>query len=181
MHFDLISYILWVTVECSGKLWNAGDTGVLWLIQELEQMFLGQYHHKIDEKGRISIPAKFRDELGIGAYLIQGFDQNLRLLHTSEFEALKEKLDHMNMADPTIRQLRRLIFASASHVEFDRTGRVLVPQFMRDVAGIESEAVIVGVGTDIEIWAPDSWQNQENLLKDPDANAQRFAELDLSL
>ena len=181
LHFDLIPYILWVTVERSGKLWERRSHRRSVVNVGIEQMFLGQYRHKLDEKGRISIPAKFRELLGNGAYLIQGFDRNLRLLKEPEFEALKEKIDHMNMADPAIRQLRRLLFANASHVELDRIGRVLVPQFLREVTGIENEVVIVGVGTDVEIWTPDSWTEQEALLNDPDANAQRFAELDLSL
>jgi len=144
-------------------------------------MFLGQYHHNLDEKGRLTIPARFREALGSGAYLVQGFDRNLRLLSEAEFNALSEKVNHMNKADPAIRQLRRLIFANASRVEFDRTGRVLIPQFLRNVAGIENEAIIVGVGNDIEIWSPEAWVEQENLLQDAETNAQRFAELDLSI
>jgi len=144
-------------------------------------MFLGQYRHNLDARGRLTIPARFRDSLGDGAYLIQGFDRNLRLLNETDFEALREKIYKMNMADPAIRQLRRLLFAKASHVEFDRIGRVLVPQFLRDVAGIGDEAVIVGVGNDIEIWSPEAWAQEESILNDSDANVQRFAALDLSL
>jgi len=144
-------------------------------------MFLGQYRHNLDEKGRLTIPARFRDALVDGAYLIQGFDGNLRLLSEQSFQALSEKINHMNMADPAIRQLRRLIFANASQVEFDRLGRVLVPQFLRQVSGLESEAVLVGVGEDIEIWSLAAWAEQETLLQDADATAERFAELDLSL
>jgi MraZ protein len=144
-------------------------------------MFLGQYHHNLDEKGRLTIPAKFREALVEGAYLTQGFDRNLRLLTESDFNLLAEKINHLSMTDPSIRQLRRLIFANASNVQLDRLGRTLIPQFLREFAGLETEAVIVGVGEAIEIWSPDAWATQEDELQDADANVARFAELDLSL
>jgi MraZ protein len=144
-------------------------------------MFLGQYHHNLDEKGRLTIPARFREALAEGAYLTQGFDRNLRLLTQADFEAMAEKINRLSMTNPDIRQLRRLIFATASEVQLDRIGRTLIPQFLRDFAGLEGEAVIVGVGEAIEIWSPETWAEQEVLIQDAESNAQRFAELDLSL
>ena len=91
------------------------------------------------------------------------------------------QINRLSMTDPAIRQLRRLIFATASEVQLDRIGRTLIPQFLREFAGLESEAIIVGVGQAIEIWSPKAWEDQENLLQDADSNTQRFAELDLSL
>ena len=155
--------------------------GVLSLTPKVEQMFLGQYHHNLDEKGRLTIPAKFRDALAQGAYLTQGFDRNLRLITEADFEAMATQISRLSMTDPAIRQLRRLIFATASEVQLDRLGRTLVPQFLREFAGLEGEAIIVGVGEAIEIWSPTAWAEQETLLQNAEANAQRFAELDLSL
>lgn len=146
---------------------------------ELEQMFLGQYRHSLDDKGRLTIPAKFREELSNGAYLTQGFDKNLRLLTEQAFDSVYDKLNQMNTTDPAARELRRLVFASASQVELDSVGRVLIPQFLRDVAHLANEVVIVGVGEAIEIWAPDAWDSQITLLSDLDANSQRFVDLDL--
>ena len=142
-------------------------------------MFLGQYRHTVDEKGRLTIPARFREELAAGAYLTQGFDRNLRLLTQEAFEAVFQKLSAMNTTDPAARELRRLLFANATKVEFDRVGRILIPQFLRQVAGLDGEAVIVGVGESIEIWSPAAWEEQVARLSDVDANARRFAALDL--
>jgi MraZ protein len=103
------------------------------------------------------------------------------LLTESDFNLLAEKINHLSMTDPSIRQLRRLIFANASDVQLDRLGRTLIPQFLREFAGLETEAVIVGVGEAIEIWSPEAWATQEDDLQDADANVARFAELDLSL
>ena len=144
-------------------------------------MFLGQYHHNLDEKGRLTIPARFRDALAEGAFLTLGFDRNLRLLTQADFELMAEKINHLSMTNPDIRQLRRLIFANASEVQLDRLGRTLIPQFLRDFAGLDGEAVIVGVGEAIEIWSPAAWSEQEDTIQDADANAQRYAELDLSI
>ncbi|MBN1667784.1 MAG: division/cell wall cluster transcriptional repressor MraZ [Anaerolineales bacterium] len=144
-------------------------------------MFLGQYQHSLDEKGRLTIPAKFREELAEGAYLTQGFDRNLRLVTEAAFEALSGKLNHLSTTDPFIRQLRRLLFSNATRVEADRIGRVLIPQFLRDFAKLDGEAVIVGVGEAVEIWSLAGWQEQLDQLQDAETNAQRFAEFDLSL
>ena len=111
-------------------------SGVLPLTPKVEHMFLGQYRHNLDEKGRLTIPAKFRDVLAEGAYLTQGFDRNLRLLTESDFNRMAEKINHLSMTDPAIRQLRRLIFANANQVQLDRLGRTLIPQFLREFAGL---------------------------------------------
>ena len=147
----------------------------------VEQMFLGQYQHSLDDKGRLTIPAKFRDLLADGAFVTQGFDRNLRLVTEPAFKALADKLNHLSTTDQSIRQLRRLLFANASQIELDRIGRVLLPQFLRDFANLDGEAIIVGVGEAIEIWSPENWQLQIDELQDAEANARRFDELDLSL
>jgi MraZ protein len=144
-------------------------------------MFLGQYRHALDAKGRLTIPARFRDMLADGAFITQGFDRNLRLVTEPTFEVTYDKVNKLSMTDPRARQLRRLIFASASRVELDRVGRVLIPQFLREIAGLTSDAIIVGVGETVEIWSPEAWEAQIALLSDVEANAQQYAELDLSI
>lgn len=143
-------------------------------------MFLGQFRHSIDAKGRMTIPARFRELLQDGAFLTQGFDRNLMVLTTSSFDVIYQRVNQLSMTDQTARQLKRLIFSSAVPVEVDNAGRMLIPQFLRDVSALESEATIVGVGNYFEIWASESWQEQIDLIGDTGANAQRFSALDLS-
>lgn len=144
-------------------------------------MFLGRYEHTIDEKGRLIIPVRYRDLLENGAYLTQGFDRNLMVLDAPSFEKIYEHVNQMSMTDPVVRQLRRFIFSSAERVDIDRAGRMLLPQFLREVAMLESTAIIVGVGDYFEIWSPQHWTQQNDILQDADANMQRFAALDLPI
>jgi MraZ protein len=142
-------------------------------------MFLGQFHHSLDVKGRVTIPVSFREILADGAYVTQGFDQNLRLLTEPSFIDMAEKVNALSETNPKIRKLRRLVFSNARKVEIDRLGRVLIPNFLREFAKLEKDAVIVGVGEAIEIWSPPAWQEQVDDLSDPEVNAQQFAEHDL--
>ncbi len=142
-------------------------------------MFLGQYSHAIDEKGRMIVPAKFREMLDGTIYLTQGFDQNLRVLPEEIFTSIYERVTEMSSTNPTARQLRRLIFSTAQQADIDSSGRILIPRYLREVAQLNDEAVIVGVGEALEIWAPEAWNSQNELLKDAEANTERFAALDI--
>lgn len=142
-------------------------------------MFLGQYRHSIDSKGRMIVPARFREGLQGIAYLTQGFDHNLRLLPEETFLAIYESITTMSSTDPTARQLRRLIFSTAQQVDVDSNGRILIPKYLREVARLDSDAVIVGIGEAIEVWSPQAWDEQNDLLQDADSNAERFAALDV--
>lgn len=144
-------------------------------------MFLGQFYHTLDEKGRLTIPARFRDLLGSdGAFILRGFDQNLMVLSSSSFAVIYQRINRLSMTDPTARLLRRLIFSTAAPVEFDKIGRFLLPQFLRSDAAIQIEAVVVGAGDYIEIWSPERWNDQIEQLQDAETNATRFAALDLA-
>jgi MraZ protein len=144
-------------------------------------MFLGQFYHTLDEKGRLTIPARFRELLGPnGAFILRGFDQNLMVLSSASFEVIYRRINQMSMTDPTARLLRRLIFSTAASVEFDKIGRFILPQFLRTEAAIQNEAVVVGAGDYIEIWSPGRWNGQVEQLQDTETNATRFAALDLA-
>jgi MraZ protein len=142
-------------------------------------MFLGQYYHAVDEKGRMTVPAGFRDVFDDGLYITQGFDKNLVLLTESVFHTKAEKVIRMSETNPKSRKLRRLFFATAGRVELDRLGRVLIPQFLRDFAGLENDAVIVGAGNVVEIWSPTVWKEQLEDLTNSEVNAEQFMEHDL--
>ncbi len=143
-------------------------------------MFLGQFQHSLDEKGRLMIPARFRELLDGGAYITQGFDRCLMVMSGTYFKQVYDSLNAMNLADPNARLLRRLIFSNAYPLEVDKVGRVLVPQGLREFAGLNSEAVVAGQGEYFEIWAPSAWSEQMQQIRDTEANHQRFAALNLS-
>ncbi len=144
-------------------------------------MFLGLYQHRIDSKGRLTIPSRFREMLSSGAYVTLGFDRNLMVLTPDVFQNISERVNQMSLTDPVARQLRRLIFATADRVEVDRSGRILIPQFLRETAGLESQVVVVGSGTYFELWSPETWSQQASEIQNTEANAQRFAAFDLSI
>ncbi len=143
-------------------------------------MFLGQYQHSIDDKGRLMVPARFRELLEGGAYLTQGFEKCLMVMTGTYFKKVYDEITAMSLTDPTARLLRRLIFSTAYPVEVDKVGRVLVPGNLRQFAGLEGDAVIAGQGEYFEVWTPAEWDKQAALLSDAEANNQRFAALDLS-
>ncbi len=144
-------------------------------------MFLGQYEHTIDEKGRMTIPARYRDLLQDGAYITNGLDRNLMVLTAATFDRMSAAVNSMSMTDPNARNLKRLLFSNAERVEVDRAGRVLIPQFLRGNASLDTQAIVVGVGEYFEIWSPDLWAKKNDELNDPEANNQRFATLDLPI
>jgi MraZ protein len=168
-----------------GKLWeevvnsgSPGDRRSSFKVA-IEHMFLGQYRHSLDDKGRMIVPARFRDLLEGTIYLSQGFDQNLRVLPEAAFVSIYQRVTEMSSTNPTARQLRRLIFSTAQQVDIDSNGRILIPKYLRDVASLTTEAIVVGVGEALEIWSPEAWESQNQLLQDAESNAERFAALDI--
>lgn len=142
-------------------------------------MFLGQYHHTLDEKGRLTIPSAFREALSSGAFLSQGFDRNLMVMTADYFEQVYQRINAMSITDPSARLLRRLLLSSAYPVEVDKAGRILLPQILRQFIEIGAEAVVVGQGEYFELWTPAEWTLQMQALQDVETNAARFQTLDL--
>ncbi|HEX6270522.1 MAG TPA: division/cell wall cluster transcriptional repressor MraZ [Anaerolineales bacterium] len=143
-------------------------------------MFLGQFQHNLDEKGRLMIPARYRELLAAGAFITQGFDNCLMVMTEVYFKQVYDRINSMNLTDPTTRLLRRLILSSAYPIEIDRVGRILVPQNLRQAIGLDSEAIVAGQGEYFEVWTPAAWNDQLAQLQDVETNNQRFAALDLS-
>lgn len=141
-------------------------------------MFLGQFYHNLDEKGRLTVPVRYRDYLlPGGAYIMQGFDQNLMVLPAAKFEAFSLSINQMKMTDSIARLLKRMIFSSADQVTVDRAGRILIPQFLRQFANLDSSLVVVGMGDFFELWSPENWSKQNEILQDAQSNPDRFSAL----
>jgi MraZ protein len=143
-------------------------------------MFLNQHLHSFDEKFRLTIPAKFR-EIPEGAYIVQGLDPNLLVLPPAVFETLYKHLMSMNFADQNVRILRQRILSSAEKVIPDANGRILIPQNLRELAGLKDKVVFVGQGSHFEIWSEELWLKQQELLNDTETNDKRFAAITLTL
>jgi MraZ protein len=143
-------------------------------------MFLGQFQHNLDEKGRLMIPAAFRQTLEGGAFITQGFDRCLMVMAEPYFQEVYQRINAMNLADPTARMLRRLILSNAYQIELDKVGRILVPQSLRQFINFDGEAIVAGQGEYFEVWTPADWNEQMNVIQDPEANNQRFSTLNLS-
>ena len=143
-------------------------------------MFLGQFTHLIDSKGRITIPVRYRAALSSGIYVTQGFERNLMVYTTESFQRLARRASALSTTDPEARAVRRVIFGGATETQLDSAGRILLPPFLREYAGFDSEVVMVGAGEYFEIWNADAWKAELASVSDADANARRFAAFDLS-
>ena len=143
-------------------------------------MFLGQFVHSFDDKSRLTVPAKFREPLTAGAFVTQGMDKNLMVMTAEAFQTVYQRLMAMNMMDPAARSLRRLILGNASQLELDGAGRILIPQVLREHAGLENEAVLLGQGDYFEVWSQANWKEQETQLQGLENDPQRFATLNLT-
>ncbi len=168
-------------VESGRKQQDAGRPGVRPLKGIIAQMFLGQFQHTLDDKGRLMVPARYRDLLAAGAYVTQGFDRCLMVMTEPHFNEVYAMLNGLNTADQSARMLRRLILSTAYQVEVDKVGRILVPQNLREFLGVTNgELIVAGQGEYFEVWTPAEWKTQMDNLQDVEANAQRFATLNLS-
>ncbi len=144
-------------------------------------MFLGQFYHNLDVKGRLIIPARYRDILAPdGAYVMQGFDQNLMVLPVEKFDELSQQVNHLSLTSSSARLLKRLIFSTADKVDVDKIGRILLPQFLRQFAGLQENLVIVGAGDYFEIWSQDTWKVQQDALLEVQSNPDQFAGMNLA-
>lgn len=121
-------------------------------------MLLGEYQHNLDIKGRVAIPAKFREKLTVGAIITRGIDNCLFVFANAEWDALAQKLIALPLAQANSRAFVRLMLAGASDVEIDNQGRILIPDYLRKYAGLKKEVVVAGLYNRIEIWDQGAWQ-----------------------
>lgn len=142
-------------------------------------MFTGIYEHSIDKKGRTSMPARFRNELGGEAYLSVGIDKNLVIYSTAHFNAMAEEIGKLSLADPTARIYRRRMFNKAEFIEIDANGRFVIPPFLREELSAETFEKVVFAGSNdyIEIWTAEGWKAAEAEAFHDDAMTASFAKL----
>ena len=137
------------------------------------RMFIGEYKHQIDDKGRLAIPVKFRPDLAAGAVVTRGLDSSLFLFPKEEWGKLASKLADLPLGQSNSRAFARLMLAGAMDVELDKQGRVILPEYLRQYAGMRKSIVLAGLYTRLELWDADAW---EAYKKATDADASAIAE-----
>jgi MraZ protein len=141
-------------------------------------VFLGEFDHSVDTKGRIAVPAKFRAQLEGGLVVTRGFERCLQVFPMEQWQQLSERVSSLPAASAESRQLRRLLFSSASDTELDKQGRILLPANLREYAGIGDTAVVAGMNTYFEIWSKDDWEAAMDALDETSATiAAQLAEI----
>jgi MraZ protein len=136
-------------------------------------MLMGQYEHTIDSKGRVIIPAKFREELGEKFVLTKGLDNCLFVYSLDEWKNIEEKLKTLPLTKKDARAFTRFFLAGAVECEVDKQGRILIPSHLREHAKIEKDVIFIGVSTRVEIWSKEVW---EEYSKSTDVSFEEIAE-----
>ena len=121
-------------------------------------MFIGEYEHSIDEKGRLAIPIKFRPDLKKGAVVTRGLDNCLFLFTLKEWQKLAQKLANLPFSQANTRAFSRLMLAGAMDVALDGQGRIILPDYLRRFAGLKKNVVVAGLYGRLEIWDSEAWQ-----------------------
>jgi len=141
-------------------------------------MFLGRFEHTLDDKGRLTIPAKYRNTLAAGVVITRGLDRCLYVLPASEWEQIAEKIRALSLLKKDARSFVRLLCAEATDSIPDKQGRVLIPTYLREYANLEADVIVAGASNRLELWNPGEY-HQENvrLQKDAEALAEQLSEL----
>ncbi len=141
-------------------------------------MFLGEYTHSIDQKKRLAIPSKFRSEAGNTVVITRGLDKCLFVFPQKEWMSLAEKIGSLPLGQSDARGFSRLMLAGAMEVSVDRLGRVLIPDYLKDYAGLEKQVTVAGLYNRIEIWDSETWAKyKKQSEKDAGDIAERLSEL----
>lgn len=141
-------------------------------------MLIGEYKHTLDPKKRLAVPSKLRKEIGDKAVLTRGLDACLFLFSINVWEELAVKLSALPMGQKDSRGFARLLLSGASEVELDQLGRVLVPDYLRDYAGLQKSVIIAGVGKRLELWDEQKWNMYKtDIEKNGDQIAEKLGEI----
>ena len=122
-------------------------------------MFLGEFHHTLDDKGRVSVPAGYRVALSKGVVVTRGLDHTLFLYPKKQWESLAEKISALPLSQADTRAFARLMLAGAIEVTLDKSGRIVIPEYLRKYAGLSKKVVISGLYDRLEIWNEESWND----------------------
>ncbi len=143
-------------------------------------MLIGEYTHTIDPKKRLAVPAKLRKELGDRVIVTRGLNNCLFVYPLVEWQKLTEKLSNLPMGQGDTRSFLRLLFSGAAEVELDQLGRILVPDYLKQYAGLHQRVVITGVYDRLEIWEEARWNSYKNEVeKNTDMIAEKLGQLGL--
>lgn len=142
------------------------------VVEGVDHMFMGEYQHNMDSKGRVIIPAKFREALGEKFVATRGLDNCLFVYPMHEWSNLEKKLTSLPLTSKNARTFVRFFFSGATESELDKQGRVSIPANLRDYAKLEKEVVIIGLANRIEIWARERW---DNFLSDAEDSYEEIA------
>ncbi|OGF80710.1 cell division/cell wall cluster transcriptional repressor MraZ [Candidatus Giovannonibacteria bacterium RIFCSPHIGHO2_12_44_12] len=141
-------------------------------------MFIGEYLHNLDSKRRLAVPAKFRKDLGKRAIVTRGLDSCLFVYPLSEWEKVAERLSELPTGQKDTRDFVRLFLAGAADVELDNLGRILIPDFLSEYAGLKGEASIIGVFKRVEIWNKERWEAyRKEIERSTDKLAEKLGEI----
>ncbi|MTI66570.1 MAG: division/cell wall cluster transcriptional repressor MraZ [Firmicutes bacterium] len=121
-------------------------------------MFIGEYQHSVDKKGRVIIPAKFREKLGETFIMTKGLDNCLFIYPMDEWKILEQKLKTLPLTRKDARAFVRFFFSGASECQLDKQGRILIPSNLRNHAEILKDSVIIGVSNRVEVWSKEKWE-----------------------
>ncbi len=124
-----------------------------------DKMFLGTFEHNMDDKNRLIIPAKYREELGNTFYITRGLENCLFLYSEKEWNQLVEKLNTLTFTKKDARNFMRFFYSGATTLELDKQGRISIPSYLVEYANITHTCKIIGVGERLEIWAEETWNN----------------------
>lgn len=125
-------------------------------------MLIGEFEHSLDAKGRLIMPAKLREDIGERFVVTKGLDGCLFAFSITEWTNFEEKLKTLPLSNKNSREFTRFFLSGATECEIDKQGRFLIPNNLRQVANLEKEVIIIGVGTRIEIWNKDKWKSYSN-------------------
>ena len=141
-------------------------------------MLIGEYTHIIDDKNRLSLPAKFRAEMGKKIVLTPGLDQCLFVFTQKEWQKIQEKLSSSSLLQADNRSFNRFMFAGATEVIVDPIGRILIPDFLRDRANLKNKVVVIGVSSRVEIWNEKAWGEYKKVVeKQADTLAEKLGQV----